>query len=109
VLTRYRILRWSLVGGSALCILGAPSCLLSFDDYSEGDVCDAGRDAGIRFRGAPDPVLRGCDAGRASDPDSEASSSGASGSSDAPDASSAGAAEASSAGAADVSSAGARP
>src|SRR3954470_5086424 len=72
VVARYRVLRWSLVGGLALCILGAPSCLLSFDDYSEGDVCDAGRDAGIRFRSAPDPVLRGCDAGRASDPDSEA-------------------------------------
>ncbi len=46
-----------------LCLLAASSCLISFDHYAEGDVCDAGRDAGLRLSSAPDPVLRGCDAG----------------------------------------------
>lgn len=97
MVARYGVRRWFLIGGSVLGMLGAPSCLLSFDQYAEGDVCDAGRDAGVRFRTAPDPVLRGCDAGRAPDQDS-AGSSGAAGSPDAADASSAGAANGSSAG-----------
>ena len=48
-----------------LCALGAHGCLLSFDDYAEGDPCAASLDAGIPPSTAPDPVLRGCDAGTA--------------------------------------------
>jgi hypothetical protein len=81
VVARYCVLRWSLVSGVALCVLGTSGCLISFDHYAEGDVCGAGRDAGIHLRTAPDPVLRGCDAGP--EPDSE-SSSGAGGAEDRP-------------------------
>ncbi|MEO6600748.1 MAG: hypothetical protein ABIQ16_12795 [Polyangiaceae bacterium] len=79
--TRYGMLKWFLVSGFALCVLGASGCLISFDHYGEGDVCDAGRDAGIRLATAPDPVLRGCDAG--SEPEPEASR-GAAGTEDEP-------------------------
>ncbi len=41
-----------------LAALGVGACVLPFDDYPEGDVCEAGPDPK-----APDPVLRGCDAG----------------------------------------------
>jgi hypothetical protein len=37
--------------------------LLSFDDYPQADLCTASLDAGIRAQTAPDPALRGCDAG----------------------------------------------
>ena len=49
-----------------LCLVGAfalKACVLPFDDYAEGDLCEAGRDAGVDLRIASDPVLRGCDAG----------------------------------------------
>jgi hypothetical protein len=49
-------------------LFGGSGCLISFDHYAEGDVCDAGRDAGIRASDAPDPVLRGCDAGPGREP-----------------------------------------
>lgn len=69
-----------LLAASAVLLLGASSCLLSFDHYAEGDPCGAGRDAGIRLSRAPDPVLRGCDAGAesvASKSDLEASAGAA--------------------------------
>jgi hypothetical protein len=37
--------------------------VLSFDDYPEADLCAASSDAGIHPSTAPDPALRGCDAG----------------------------------------------
>jgi hypothetical protein len=46
-----------------LCVFGAKACVLSFPDYPEADVCDAGLDAGLELPTAEDPVLRGCDAG----------------------------------------------
>lgn len=47
---------FAIIGAFALLLVGA--CVLPFDDYPEGDVCAAGPDPK-----APDPVLRGCDAG----------------------------------------------
>ena len=55
--------RWWLSLALVLCGFAAQACLLPFDDYAEGDLCDAGRDAGIDLRAASDPALRGCDAG----------------------------------------------
>jgi hypothetical protein len=43
-----------------LCLKG---CVLSFDDYPEADLCAASNDAGFHASTAPDPALRGCDAG----------------------------------------------
>ena len=65
-----------------LSVLCTKACVLSFDDYPEGDVCAARQDAGIRASTAPDPVLRGCDAGSAestSDPDASQGLAGAAG------------------------------
>ena len=73
---RRRMLSWSLLT-ALLCALGASSCLISFDHYAEGDVCEAARDAGIRPEQAPDPVLRGCDAGPPPSPENEASAGAA--------------------------------
>ncbi|MEI9947451.1 MAG: hypothetical protein WDO74_00310 [Pseudomonadota bacterium] len=44
-------------------MLALKGCALSFEDYPEGDLCAAGIDAGIDPSTAPDPALRGCDAG----------------------------------------------
>ena len=55
--------RWLASAGAVLCALCFSACMLSFDDYAEGDPCAASLDAGIRTGTAPDPVLRGCDAG----------------------------------------------
>ncbi len=63
MVARLSALKCFLVAGVALGVLGASGCLIPFDHYAEGDVCGAGRDAGIRSSTAPDPVLRGCDAG----------------------------------------------
>ncbi len=62
-MVRGKALKWlsGLCGACALlCVKG---CLLSFDDYPEADLCAASRDAGIHPGTAPDPALRGCDAG----------------------------------------------
>ena len=63
--------KWLLACAVALFLLGASGCLVSFNHYAEGDVCDAGRDAGVRLSDAPDPVLRGCDAGPEPEPVTE--------------------------------------
>jgi hypothetical protein len=48
-----------LLGG----LLSVKGCALSFDDYPVGDLCAASEDAGFHPSTAPDPALRGCDAG----------------------------------------------
>ncbi|HYQ46599.1 MAG TPA: hypothetical protein VER11_31740 [Polyangiaceae bacterium] len=45
------------------CLLAVKGCALSFEDYPEGDLCAASADAGFHPSTAPDPALRGCDAG----------------------------------------------
>ncbi len=73
---RRGLLKWSLLAGLA-CVLGASSCALSFHHYAEGDVCEAARDAGVELATAPDPVLRGCDAGPPPSDDGEANAGAA--------------------------------
>ncbi|MET0791010.1 MAG: hypothetical protein ABW061_05770, partial [Polyangiaceae bacterium] len=80
LVVRQGAFKWVLAGSVALCLLGAQSCLIPFDDYPEGDVCDAGRDAGVRLSTAPDPVLRGCDAGPEPEPEVNEEAAGAGGS-----------------------------
>lgn len=54
------------------CLFAVKACALSFDDYPEGDLCAASADAGFHPSTAPDPALRGCDAGPpGSDPNQE--------------------------------------
>ena len=63
-------------------VLGTKACLLSFDRYPAADLCQAARDAGVDPKEAPDPVLRGCDAGPVTSQDkqdSQDSLAGASG------------------------------
>ena len=48
------------------------ACLLSFDDYAEGDVCAVAIDAGLATKTGADPVLRGCDAGRVTGDEADA-------------------------------------
>jgi hypothetical protein len=58
------------LAGLALCAVGTKGCLLSFDDYPVGSLCDAGATANA----TSDPVLRGCaDAGAKSRQGSDAS------------------------------------
>ena len=60
---RNKAFKWlsGLCGACAvLCVKG---CALSFDDYPEADLCAASSDAGFKPSTAPDPALRGCDAG----------------------------------------------
>ena len=64
--------KWLLACALVPCLLAASSCLVSFNHYAEGDVCAAGRDAGVQLKSAPDPVLRGCDAGPEPEPESDA-------------------------------------
>ncbi len=71
---RRSLLRWSLLAGLS-CVIGASSCLISFDHFAEGDVCEAARDAGLRPEDGQDPVLRGCDAGPPPASDDDASTS----------------------------------
>jgi hypothetical protein len=84
VVARYGVLKCFLVSGFAACVLAASGCFLSFDHYAEGDVCDAGRDAGVRLSSAPDPVLRGCDAGPEPEPETSSGAAGTAGAEDRP-------------------------
>jgi len=69
----------ALIGGSLIAVLFAvKGCALSFDDYPVGDLCAASADAGFRPSTAPDPALRGCDAGTSTTDDDRAAA-GASG------------------------------
>ena len=61
------------------CLLGVTGCVLSFDDYPEGDLCAASSDAGFKPSTAPDPALRGCDAGPPAHDDSNQEFAGAAG------------------------------
>jgi len=80
---KYSKLSIGVIGG--LSVLGTQACVLSFDDYPEGDVCGRALDAGILASTAPDPVLRGCDAGTSKmakpdrDPDASQGPDGSSG------------------------------
>ena len=76
-MNRRSTLKLSFGVGLVLCATSASNCVLPFDDYPEGDVCAAGLDAGLRLRTAPDPVLRGCDAGPQADDDDDASAGAA--------------------------------
>ena len=67
--------KWLVGAGLALCATG---CMLSFEAYPEADLCAAGLDAGLAGKAAPDPVLRGCDAGtQAADEDASLGQAGA--------------------------------
>jgi len=60
---RGKALQWLsglCLGVGLLCLKG---CVLSFPDEPEGDLCAASEDAGFQPSTAPDPALRGCDAG----------------------------------------------
>lgn len=64
-----RPLKLVALAGLALCVVGTKGCLLSFDDYPVGSLCDAGATANA----ANDPALRGCaDAGATSRQSSDA-------------------------------------
>ncbi|HEX2672305.1 MAG TPA: hypothetical protein VHM25_15600 [Polyangiaceae bacterium] len=63
----------SLVGT----VLSLKGCALSFDDYPIGDLCAASEDAGFHPSTAPDPALRGCDAGMAAKDDASSGAAGA--------------------------------
>ena len=76
-MNRRSTLKLSLGAWLVLCATNATNCVLPFDDYAEGDVCAAGLDAGLRLNTAPDPVLRGCDAGPPTDDDNDASAGAA--------------------------------
>jgi len=54
-------------------LLGVKACALSFNDYPAGDLCAASHDAGFQPSTAPDPALRGCDAGSPANADAGAS------------------------------------
>jgi len=58
----------------AFVALSLSACVLPFDDYPVGDVCEAGPDP----EGA-DPLLRGCDAGAEPSEDGSGSAAGAPG------------------------------
>jgi hypothetical protein len=64
-----------LVGAAfvALVMFFMGACVLPFDDYPVGDVCEAGPDPE-----APDPVLRGCDAGAEPVEEAQVNAAGAS-------------------------------
>ena len=74
-----KALRW-LIGACLACAFTClKGCVLSFHDYPVADLCAASRDAGIRPNTAPDPALRGCDAGRAANADPNQELAGAAG------------------------------
>jgi len=56
LLVSRRPLKLVSLAGLALCAVGTTGCLLSFDDYPVGSLCDAGATTDA----ASDPVLRGC-------------------------------------------------
>jgi hypothetical protein len=60
-------------------LLGVKACALPFNDYPAGDLCAASKDAGIEPRTAPDPALRGCDAGTPAKTESNQELAGAAG------------------------------
>lgn len=64
-----------LVGG----LLSLKGCALSFDDYPVGDLCAASEDAGFHPSTAPDPALRGCEAGMPAQDDASEGAAGAAG------------------------------
>lgn len=71
--------KW-LSGVCCVCALGCmKGCVLSFHDYPEADLCAASRDAGIQPSTAPDPALRGCEAGAPAPLDPNAEQAGAAG------------------------------
>lgn len=62
-MVRGKVVRW-LSGVCWVCgLLCSKGCVLSFDDYPAADLCAASSDAGFQPSTAPDPALRGCDAG----------------------------------------------
>ncbi|HET7539267.1 MAG TPA: hypothetical protein VFK05_05325 [Polyangiaceae bacterium] len=73
---------------SGACVLGAlfvvKACALTFNDYPAADLCAASSDAGFVPSTAPDPALRGCDAGMPAKTDSNPESAGAAGTDGAP-------------------------
>jgi|GEM_PF-1640001 len=76
---RGKPLKWlsgACLTGSLLCLKG---CVLSFPDLPEGDLCAASADAGFQPSTAPDPALRGCEAGPPPNEDSSPETAGAPG------------------------------
>jgi hypothetical protein len=74
---RGKALKWLSGACCACALLCVKGCVLTFDDYPEGDLCAASNDAGIHPSTAPDPALRGCDAGApAPEPDAGEEDSG---------------------------------
>lgn len=70
-MARGKALKW-LSGVTLACaLLCLKGCALSFEDYPEADLCAASSDAGIHPSTAPDPALRGCDAGPVAKKDSQ--------------------------------------
>lgn len=61
------------------CLVGVKGCALSFEDYPEGDLCAASADAGFHPNTAPDPALRGCEAGPPPNEDANQGVAGAAG------------------------------
>ena len=71
-----KVLTGAFLVGSLLSVKG---CALSFDDYPIGDLCAASEDAGFHPSTAPDPALRGCDAGMPPKDDANQGAAGAAG------------------------------
>jgi len=68
---RGKALKWLSGVAGACALLCVKGCALSFEDYPEADLCAASSDAGIQPSTAPDPALRGCDAGAVATKDSQ--------------------------------------
>ena len=64
-----------VIGG----LLSVKGCALSFEEYPIGDLCAASEDAGFHPSTAPDPALRGCDAGMPAKDDASHEAAGAAG------------------------------
>jgi len=71
-----KLLAFACLVGTLLSVKG---CALSFDDYPVGDLCAASEDAGFQPSTAPDPALRGCDAGMPPKDEANQGSAGAAG------------------------------
>lgn len=70
----------ALIGSCLLgCLLSVKACALSFDDFPVADLCAASEDAGFHPSTAPDPALRGCDAGMPAKEDPNQELAGAAG------------------------------
>jgi len=76
---RGKALKWLRGVCLSGCLLGVKGCVLSFHDYPEGDLCAASSDAGFQPGTAPDPALRGCDAGPPANEDPNQELAGAAG------------------------------